>query len=199
MPPTDQPPPIVSATRQLEDTAALDSLVRVFQPFSDLLSADQARSDALRGMWLGHAVHPILTFVPLGAWTSASILDAVGGRGSQKAAQRLVAVGILGALPTALTGLAEFGQLTDRDKRTAAVHAVSNQVALGLFVASYRQRRSGRHVKGAALGLVAHAAAGFGGFLGGHLATARKAGSAHPAFEEGAEEIPQPQGFPPVE
>jgi hypothetical protein len=35
---------------------------------------------ALDGAWLGHAVHPILVVVPIGAWTSATVLDLVVAR-----------------------------------------------------------------------------------------------------------------------
>jgi uncharacterized membrane protein len=135
-------------------------------------------------MWLGHAVHPLMTFIPLGTWTSASVLDLVGGQSSRKAAQRLIAVGILSAPPTALTGLAEFGPIAERDKRVAVVHALSNTVALTLFTASWRARRKGAHARGVGLALTAHVATGLGGFLGGHLTEARKVSSRHPAFDE---------------
>src|SRR5262245_66303584 len=31
--------------------------------------------DFLHGTWLGHPLHPVLTDVPLGAWTVATVLD----------------------------------------------------------------------------------------------------------------------------
>ncbi|MDQ4023993.1 MAG: hypothetical protein M3217_00660 [Actinomycetota bacterium] len=37
--------------------------------------------DAISGAWLGHALHPLLTDIPIGTWSSAAILDLVGGRG----------------------------------------------------------------------------------------------------------------------
>ena len=33
--------------------------------------------DALHGTWLGHPLHPVLTDVPLGAWTAAVVLDRI--------------------------------------------------------------------------------------------------------------------------
>src|SRR4051794_22832493 len=63
------------------------------------LAADLTRSDsvknALSGVWLGHRLHPLLTDLPIGAWTSAGVLDVVGGRSSRPAADRLVTLGIL--------------------------------------------------------------------------------------------------------
>jgi hypothetical protein len=32
--------------------------------------------DVLHGTWLGHPLHPVLTDIPLGAWTTALVLDA---------------------------------------------------------------------------------------------------------------------------
>ncbi len=179
-------PAIVRLTKRLESTTALDGLTRLVQPVADRLLADPGRSDALRGMWLGHALHPLMTFLPLGSWTSATVLDLAGGAGSRKAAQRLVAVGMLTAVPTAVTGLAEFGPARPRDQRTAVVHAMANSTALALFTASYVSRRQGRHARGVLLGLAAHLGTGLGGYLGGHLTEARKVSSRHPAYDDGA-------------
>src|SRR3954452_4192110 len=61
--------------------------------------------DTLSGTPLGHALHPFLTDIPIGTWTSATLLDLIGGRASRPAARRLVATGVLASLPTAATGL----------------------------------------------------------------------------------------------
>src|ERR671935_201963 len=45
--------------------------------------------DAISGTWLGHALHPVLTDVPIGAWTSATVLDLIGGRDARSGADRL--------------------------------------------------------------------------------------------------------------
>jgi uncharacterized membrane protein len=178
-------PTTVRLTSRLEQASALDPLTRGWQRASDALLADQGRADLLRGSWLGHAVHPVMTFLPLGSWVSATVLDVIGGKGSRPAAQRLVATGIVTAVPTAVTGLAEYGSTQhQRDKRTTVVHALSNTTALVLMVASYRARRQGRHAKGVVLGLAAHAGTGLGGYLGGHLTEARKVSSRHPAYDE---------------
>ena len=39
--------------------------------------------DALSGTFLGHPVHPLLTDVPIGTWTSAVMLDWIGGSDSR--------------------------------------------------------------------------------------------------------------------
>jgi hypothetical protein len=177
-------PPLVSWTQRLENNRALDTPVRLVQPLVDALLSDKRRADALHGMWLGHSVHPLLVMVPIGAWTSATVLDMVGGRDAQPAAQRLVATGLLAAGPAAVTGWAEWGATGQREKRVGVVHAASNATAIWLFAASWRARSSGRHLGGVALGLAGHAALGVGGYLGGHLTEARKVGSRHPRFDD---------------
>ena len=41
-------------------------------------SLGQRAKNALHGVWLGHPLHPVFTDLPLGAWTTALVLDAVG-------------------------------------------------------------------------------------------------------------------------
>lgn len=181
----DPHPLPVTFARRLEQSTALDTPVRLVQPLVDVLLADKARADALQGIWLGHSVHPLLVMVPIGSWTSATVLDLAGGRDSRKAAQLLVGLGVLSFPTAALTGWAEWGGAAreQRDKRVGVVHAVSNVAAASLFAASWKARRRDRYVRGVALGLVGHAAVGLGGFLGGHLTEARKVASRHPEFE----------------
>ena len=50
--------------------------------------------DAASGTFLGHALHPLLTDLPIGAWTSATFLDHFGGRRSEPAARRLIGLGV---------------------------------------------------------------------------------------------------------
>jgi uncharacterized membrane protein len=177
-------PAHITWTQRLEGLTALDPVVRAVRPLAGALVADPVRRDLLRGAWLGHAVHPILTDMPIGLWTSATVLDLLGGQGARPAAQKLVGLGILTAVPTAITGWAEWSGTEERVQRVGVVHAVSNAAAIGLFAASYRARRNDQHVRGKALALVASSALGFGGYLGGHLVSARKVSSRHPAFED---------------
>lgn len=175
--------PVVRWTRQLEETASLDHLTRALAPGIRSAFGTGSRGAALRGDWLGHAVHPILTDLVIGSWTSATVLDLVGGRGSRTAAQRLVATGLLAAGPTAWTGWAEWSEAGTREQRVGLVHAVTNGVAIGAYAASWNARRRGHHLKGAGLALAGAAVSGAGAYLGGHLAIARNVGTRDPAFE----------------
>ena len=58
-----------------------------------------ARRDVLTGRWLGHPTHPMMVTVPIGCWLSASIVDLLGGKGSERIARRLIAAGVIGAIP----------------------------------------------------------------------------------------------------
>ena len=97
--------------------------------------------------------------------------------------QQLVGASLVAVGPTAWTGWAEWDQAAPRDKRVGLVHAVTNGLAIGLYAASYLSRKRGRHETGARLGLAGATVASVGGYIGGHLAIARKVGTAHPAVD----------------
>src|SRR3954470_7218229 len=102
--------------------------------------------DALSGTPLGHALHPLLTDLPIGTWTSSLLLDLLGGRAARTASERLIAIGLLAAAPTAATGLNDWADTTpasDEVRRIGAVHAVANVAALGLYTGSWAARRRG--------------------------------------------------------
>src|SRR5450759_2714930 len=137
MNPTDKPPMLVRWTLRLEDAAALGIPVHALEPSVRALFGTGTRASVLRGDWLGHAVHPLLTDVVIGTWTSATLLDLFGGRDSSAAAQRLIGTGLLAAGPTAWTGWAEWSAAGSRDKRVGLVHAVTNGLAIGTYSASW--------------------------------------------------------------
>lgn len=180
----ERPPALVGWTLRLEEATALDRPVHAIEPSIRSVFGTGARASLLRGEWLGHAVHPVLTDLVLGTWTSATVLDVFGGRDSSAAAQRLVGTGLLAVGPTAWTGWAEWSAAAPREKRVGLVHAVTNAVAIGAYAASWVARRNGRHGAGARLALAGATVSGVGAYLGGHLAAARKVGSRHPAFRD---------------
>ena len=177
------PPTIVRWTLRLEQATALDKAVRAFEPKVQAWFGTGTRASLLRGEWLGHALHPLLTDVAIGTWTSAGLLDLFGGPGSSAAAQKLIGTGLLAAGPTAWSGWAEWSAAGERDKRVGIIHAVTNGVAIGVYAASWLARRRGRHDTGARLALVGAAVSGVGAYLGGHLTEARKVGTHHPAYD----------------
>ncbi|MFN8023005.1 MAG: DUF2231 domain-containing protein [Acidimicrobiales bacterium] len=131
----------------------------------------------LGGDWMGHALHPLMTDLPIGCWTSATVLDLLGGRSSRTAATRLVGLGLLTVPLVAATGSVEYGGIREQStRRVGAAHAVGNSVATLLFFWSWRDRRRGKHLRGVALGLLGGTVASVTGHLGGHLSFARGVG-----------------------
>ncbi|HET7352312.1 MAG TPA: DUF2231 domain-containing protein [Marmoricola sp.] len=184
---TETTPGIVSRTLQLEDADSLDGAVRAFEPKVLALFGSGTRGAVLRGDWLGHAIHPPLTDLVIGTWTSATILDVIGGKDSSAAAQRLIAVGLAAFGPTAWTGWAEWSQAGPREKRVGLVHALSNAVSVGFYGASWLARRRGRHGTGASLALAGAGVSSVAAYLGGHMVSVRKVGSHHPAYDAPAD------------
>ena len=115
--------------------------------------------DLLSGTFLGHPLHPLLTDLPIGFWTSAWVLDLVGGKGGRRAAQQLVGLGVVSALPTAAAGLSDWSDTTGAPRRVGLVHAAANSIALLSYALSWRARRKGSHWTGVAWGMVGAAAA----------------------------------------
>jgi nitrite reductase/ring-hydroxylating ferredoxin subunit/uncharacterized membrane protein len=147
--------------------------------------------DGLSGTWLGHALHPLLTDVTIGSFTSAVALDWLGGDESEPAAQRLIGLGLLSALPTVTSGYSDWADTevaNDAVRRIGIVHAVGNFTAASLFTASWLARRRGDHGRGKALALAAGAAMGGAAYLGGHLTLAEGVGVDHTVFEDGPED-----------
>lgn len=160
----------------LDDIAAkVQGLVRGVLP--------PAAEEVLRGEPLGHPLHPALVAVPIGAWTSASALDALGER---SAASKLTALGCLTALPTAAAGAVDWATTTGAPRRTGLVHAVVNDAALMTYLLSWRARRRGHWLRGATLSLVGGGLLGLGGWLGGHLAYSQGVGVDTDDFEQRA-------------
>jgi uncharacterized membrane protein len=128
------------------------------------------RGQVLKGNWLGHALHPLLTDLPLGCWLASGLLDLGGGRRSRSASRQLVGLGIIAAVPTAASGLAEWADLTDvRLRRVGAVHAAGNAVMVATYVLSWRARGRHQHWRGVALGLAGGGLGWATGYLGGHM------------------------------
>lgn len=176
--------PAVRLAQRLEGAKALDPAVRAISPAAGALIASEGRRKILHGDWMGHAVHPLLTDLPIGFWTSATVLDLVGGEEARPAARRLVGLGVLSAVPTAITGWAEWAATSEPGiRRVGVVHAVSNAAAGIAYGASWFARKRGNHERGRNLALAGAAVASLGGFLGGHLTSARKVSTRHPAFD----------------
>ncbi|XRQ09602.1 Rieske 2Fe-2S domain-containing protein, partial [Actinomadura welshii] len=155
--------------RRVEKAEGLD---RIAKPLSTVVKrAVRPRlvRNALSGTWLGHPLHPMLSDVPIGAWSMSALLDTVGGPEAEPAADLLVKVGLFTSLPTALSGANDWSDTLGKERRTGVVHAVANSTALALYTASAVARARGRRGTGKLLGFAGLGAVAVGGYLGGHL------------------------------
>ena len=169
--------PLLTAAEQLERAQLLNRAVGVLEPLVRSAIPGRARA-LLGGSWLGHALHPLLTDVPIGAWTSSLILDFAGGPSAEQAADLLLGIGIVAVAPTAASGWSDWSEtLTPEQRRVGLVHAAANITAASLFSASLLRRREGRRTVAKLLSVAGAGAMGVGGYLGGHLSHARSVGT----------------------
>jgi len=179
--------PLEPLVAQIESADALDSPAQAIgKAVRDRLGPGQLK-DLLSGTWLGHPVHPMLTDVVIGSFTSASLLDLLAPRSGQ-ASERLITIGLLAYLPTAAAGINDWADseaVDDSVRRIGLVHAGCNAVGASLYALSRRARRRGSPGVGAALGLAGMTVMTAGGYLGGYLSLTKGVGPAQTVFDPG--------------
>ncbi|MEA2132855.1 MAG: hypothetical protein QOC68_764 [Solirubrobacteraceae bacterium] len=174
----------------LERLASLEAVDGLAKPLAKAvrgLKAPAKVNEALSGTWLGHPVHPLLIVVPMGSWISAVLLDWLGGKDAETAADLLVGAGLAGAVPTVATGYSDWADTepaSDTVRRIGIVHAAFNATAAGLFAASLAARAADARGRGKLLALAGLGSVGVGGYLGGHLTYAEGVGVNLATFEE---------------
>jgi nitrite reductase/ring-hydroxylating ferredoxin subunit/uncharacterized membrane protein len=169
---------------QIEQSKALDAFAQTLGALVSRVLRPGKLKDLVSGTWMGHPAHPMLTDVPIGAWTSALLLDLLGGPAAANGAEALIGIGVLAALPTAATGLSELADLgTEHERAIAGAHAIGNSAALALFAASYAARKAGSRTIGLGLSTAGAGVMMAAAFLGGHLSFRRGIGVNHTAFE----------------
>jgi nitrite reductase/ring-hydroxylating ferredoxin subunit len=134
----------------------------------------------LNGVGLGHPLHPALTDLTLGAWSTGALLDLTGARGPADAA---ITVGVLSAVPTALSGAADWSDTAEDARRTGLVHALLNSAGLVCMVGSLFARRNDQRALGIGLSTLGLGLASGSAWLGGHLVFALGTNVSRIAFE----------------
>lgn len=142
------------------------------------------------GTWLGHPLHPVITDVPIGAWTVATALDvyelATGDDSFARGADVAVGIGLIGAAGAALTGLNDWNYTYEKPRRVGALHATINIAATVCYLGSWWQRRQGCRTAGLTSGFAGYALSMVGAYLGGHLVYNERIGVNH-----APEELPE--------
>jgi uncharacterized membrane protein len=149
---------------------------------SRLHQAKSPVSAALAGPY-GHPFHPMLVAVPIGAWVSSLVFDVASQFVDRPGfladgSVWLIGIGVLGALGAAAVGFLDLFAIPGgtRAYRTALLHMSVNVMVISLFAVDFVWRRTGYRSSGKVdlgqfvLSVVALAALGFSGYLGGKLA-----------------------------
>lgn len=163
-----------------------ERLDAISEPVASVVQAatrSTAVKNLLSGTWLGHQLHPLMTDLPIGFWTSALVLDVAGGEDAESAADLLLGLGNLSAVGAAASGLADWSDLYGGPQRAGLVHATTNAASLTLFSLSSAARIAGSRGTGRALALAGGGVAAVGAYLGGHLVYRRGSGVNHAGFE----------------
>lgn len=151
-------------------------------------TAGQKIKDFLHGAWFGHPLHPAITDAPLGAWTVALVFDLMAECDDRKerarASETAVAIGLIGAVGAAVTGLTDWSATSGRARRVGVMHGLLNAGATALYGASLWLRRRERRREGRNLAYLGYAVSMSAAYLGGHLVFRERVGVDHMASQK---------------
>ncbi len=143
----------------------------------------------LHGKWVGHALHPIITDVPIGAWTAAAVLDTLELCGSGKykpGADAAINVGLAGAAGAAITGITDWTGTTQIERKAGLAHAILNIGATALYLTSAILRKNEKSRKTAiSLSMLGYCITTLSAYIGGNLVYNQQMGVNHAASPDG--------------
>lgn len=152
----------------------------VHKAFASAGPSGQKVKNFLNGTWMGHPLHVILTDVPIGAWTTAMVFDAlelISGRDDfAKAADASVTIGIAGALCAAVTGVTDWQDADAPARRLGMIHGILNLSGTALFAASLISRRRKSRTVGRILGALGYGVRTTASRLGGKMVYEHRVG-----------------------
>ena len=177
----------IDRQRWLEPVA--DFLQKVVGGFYKLLGAPgHGLKTFIHGTWLGHPLHPVITDIPLGAWTLAVLFDIIYlfNRTTTwtAAADLSIIIGVVAALAAAVTGYTDWNETIDRERRVGVAHGLINTLVLIIYVASLIVRGAGgSRGLGIVLALVGYALVISAAYLGGEMVFSIGTGVNHHAWQ----------------
>jgi uncharacterized membrane protein len=129
----------------------------------------------------GHPFHPIAVTIPIGAWTASLVFDIVGFAVDDPTpfvvgSVVLIIIGLVGAVLAAVLGLVDLAGIArgTAARRTALTHMAINLGVVFLFLVGLVVRINSDDdsvsIAGFVVSVVALAALGVSGWLGGRLA-----------------------------
>jgi nitrite reductase/ring-hydroxylating ferredoxin subunit/uncharacterized membrane protein len=143
----------------------------------------------VHGTWLGHPLHPVLTDIPIGAWTLAVLFDIIylfnRSQTWVSAADLTILVGTLGALASVVSGYTDWNETVDRERRVGIAHGLLNTTVVIIYLVSLGLRVTGGS-RGLAivLAFVGYATVITAAYLGGDLVFGIGTGVNHHAWQE---------------
>ncbi|WP_051190380.1 Rieske 2Fe-2S domain-containing protein [Kaistella palustris] len=148
----------------------------------------QKLKNILHGTWLGHPLHPVITDIPVGAWSVAAALDSIelaGNSKYKKGADAAVVIGIAGAVGAAVTGLTDWTGTNGKKRKIGLLHGVLNLTGTALYATSLvlRNKKKTRNT-GLALSMAGYGIVSLAAYLGGHLVFGEQIGVDHTATSE---------------
>ena len=177
----------IDRQRWLEPVA--DFLQKAVGGFYKLLGAPgHGLKTFIHGTWLGHPLHPVITDIPLGAWTLAVLFDIIYlfNRTTTwtTAADLSIIIGVVAALAAAVTGYTDWNETIDRERRVGMAHGLINTLVLIIYVASLIVRGAGgNRGLGIVLALVGYALVISAAYLGGEMVFSIGTGVNHHAWQ----------------
>ncbi len=145
----------------------------VHRGFASAGPGGQKLKNFLNGTWVSEPLHVVLTDVPIGAWTTALVFDAlevIGGRDDfATAADACVAIGLGGALCAAVTGVTDWQDADAPGRRLGMIHGLLNLSGTTLFAASLISRRRDSRRIGRMLSLIGYGVMTAAARLGGKM------------------------------
>jgi nitrite reductase/ring-hydroxylating ferredoxin subunit/uncharacterized membrane protein len=161
--------------RLVEALPFLDDIAEDVQPkVQEAVAAGGTTArNVLDGVWLEAPLHPVLTDVPVGAWTAALVFDgldaATGKEPIRHAADASLVFGTLGAIGAAVTGLSDWRYLSGGSRRMGVAHGLLNTIGLVLCIVSLILRATERRNAGRLAFLAGYSISGMAAHLGGEL------------------------------
>jgi nitrite reductase/ring-hydroxylating ferredoxin subunit len=149
----------------------------------------------LYGVWLGHPLHPVITDIVVGSYTSTALLDVAEAAGAEEsiapATDIVLTTGIVSGLAAAVAGITDWHVLKGKPKRIGFLHMLFNLSATTLYIGSLIARKSGNRGLGRALAWTAYGTIFGGAYLGGNLVFTKNIGVDHSAEWEQTDEYRQ--------
>jgi nitrite reductase/ring-hydroxylating ferredoxin subunit/uncharacterized membrane protein len=154
----------------LEEQPWLDQVGDYVTSLAKPLLDSKPLMDFLHGRWLGHALHPVITDLPIGMWSGSLFLDLVG---AHKSAGVLGAAGSASAVGAVVTGIADWSDTYGRDRRLGVLHGLLNVGGLALQTLSLGARLRRRKSRAMMLSIAGLSVSSAAAYLGGELVYGR--------------------------